>query len=332
MVKTHPDDALSFREIFLEEPPKSEFKTYLAAEHAGEKSEAPNRRAFVQYDVIGKDGIPRFHEAVIDITSGKRISHVAIGEDQHASLTLDEFDVLVEVCTASKLFQDILAEYKLPEGFEVVVEPWPYGGLLPEEENRRYFQGLCFARDTRPGNPDTNFYAFPLPFIPVMDAHKREIIRIDRIATGGKEDGPEDRTCDTNVINHCQAAEYIPELLPNGTRTDLKPIDITQPDGPSFTVDGNLIEWQGWRFRVSFNPREGAVLHDVHFKGRSVLYRLSMSEMTVPYADARYPFARKQAFDFGDGGAGNCANNLSLGCDCLGVIKVRSLLQFLETN
>lgn len=42
----------------------------------------------------------------------------------------------------------------------------------------------------------------------------------------------------------------------------------------------------------------------------------------MPYADARAPFHRKQAFDFGDGGAGNCANNLSLGCDCLGVIKV----------
>ena len=29
-------------------------------------------------------------------------------------------------------------------------------------------------------------------------------------------------------------------------RTDLKPISITQPEGPSFTVDGNLVEWQKW--------------------------------------------------------------------------------------
>lgn len=43
---------------------------------------------------------------------------------------------------------------------------------------------------------------------------------------------------------------------------------------------------------------------------------------TVPYADPRAPFHRKQAFDFGDGGLGNCVNNLTLGCDCLGVIKV----------
>ena len=41
----------------------------------------------------------------------------------------------------------------------------------------------------------------------------------------------------------------------------------------------------------------------------------------MPYGDPRPPFHRKQAFDFGDGGAGRAANNLSLGCDCLGVIK-----------
>lgn len=42
----------------------------------------------------------------------------------------------------------------------------------------------------------------------------------------------------------------------------------------------------------------------------------------MPYADPRPPFHRKQAFDFGDGGIGHAVNNLTLGCDCLGVIKV----------
>lgn len=56
------------------------------------------------------------------------------------------------------------------------------------------------------------------------------------------------------------------------------------------------------------------------------MWRFRTDELwqTVPYADARSPYYRKQAFDFGDGGAGNCANNLELGCDCLGVIKVRA--------
>lgn len=36
--------------------------------------------------------------------------------------------------------------------------------------------------------------------------------------------------------------------------------------------------------------------------------------------DPRFPYHRRQAFDLGDAGAGVTANNLSLGCDCLGSI------------
>jgi len=42
--------------------------------------------------------------------------------------------------------------------------------------------------------------------------------------------------------------------------------------------------------------------------------------MNIPYADPRTPFHRKAAFDLGDTGAGIMANNLKLGCDCLGAI------------
>ena len=42
--------------------------------------------------------------------------------------------------------------------------------------------------------------------------------------------------------------------------------------------------------------------------------------MNIPYADPRHPFHKKSAFDLGDAGAGTMANNLKLGCDCLGAI------------
>ncbi len=154
-----------------------------------------------------------------------------------------------------------------------------------------------------------------------MDTYTKKIVRVDRLATGGKEDGLAYGTHKKNILDHCSSAEYVPELLSQPMRTDVKPLNVTQPEGPSFQVDGNLVQWQKWRFRIGFNPREGATLHDVRYDGRSVLYRLSLSEMTVPYGDPRPPFHRKQAFDFGDAGAGRAANNLALGCDCLGTIK-----------
>ncbi len=46
--------------------------------------------------------------------------------------------------------------------------------------------------------------------------------------------------------------------------------------------------------------------------------------MNIPYADPRHPFHKKSAFDLGDAGAGIMANNLKLGCDCLGSIHYLS--------
>ena len=175
-----------------------------------------------------------------------------------------EFQTLLEACDKSSLFQQELAKLKLPEGFQVVIEPWPYGGADQDQENRRYFQGLCFAQNTSSGNPDSNFYAYPLPLIPVMDARKREIIRVERLATGGKQDGLTDHTHSEQILAHCKSSEYVPELLKDRLRKDLKPLNVVQPVGVSFTVtDNHLVDWQKWRFRVGFNPREGVTLHDI---------------------------------------------------------------------
>lgn len=299
----HPNVVIDFREIFLQEPPKAQLLEFLALEHAGRLSPTtsrPPRLALCQYDVIGTDRIPQFHESVIDVVSQSRVNHTVVGKEHHASLTLygfdleypgttsndltrNEFDVLVDQCMKSPLFQQALSEFDLPEGFEVVIEPWPYGGLDHTDENRRFFQGLCFAQDKRSGNEDSNFYSFPLPVIPVMDAHTQEIIRVDRPATGGKGDGLLEQTFKRDIIGHCKPSEYVPELLPEGTRQDLKPLNVVQPEGPSFRVTNeSLVEWQKWRFRVAFNPREGATIHDVMYDGRSVMHRLAVSEMVSP--------------------------------------------------
>lgn len=134
-----------------------------------------------------------------------------------------------------------------------------------------------------------------------------------------------------------KGVEYAHDLHGMDLRTDLKPYIVQQPEGPSFSTTGNLVKWQKWRFRVGFNAREGMVLYNITYDGRNVFYRLSLSEMTVPYGgecrcrncddnmlrivDPRKPYHRKQAFDVGDVGLGVTANQLSLGCDCLGTIK-----------
>lgn len=166
--------------------------------------------------------------------------------------------------------------------------------------------------------PDSCHYAFPLPISPVVDTISLEIVRIDVLPTGLDE-----KVEPLAPWKPVGPNEYIPEA--NSLRTDLKPLRVVQPEGASFTVEnfsemGRLIRWQKWDLKVGFNQREGMVLYDVHYDDKPLFYRLSLSDMAIPYADPRHPFHRKQAFDLGDAGAGTMANNLELGCDCLGSI------------
>ncbi|CAG1997402.1 unnamed protein product [Fusarium graminearum] len=321
----HPGALLYFRQSYLFEPPKEEVLKFLELEHSNAlhaASPRPDRCAQVFYDIIGGESKTQYYESVVDLTKKTIVDQQVVSSEHQSSLTLYEFDEVVKAVGESELFKEKLAKIKLPPGFEIVVEPWPYGAPDLEDGNTRFFQALIFARDTQNGHPDSNFYAYPVPLIPVMDALTKKIVRVEEPATGGKGDSLTEKTHAPGLLDHCKPAEYVPELVEGGTRKDLKPLMIVQPQGPSFSVtEGNLVQWQKWRMRVTFNPREGAVIHDIRYDGRPILYRLSISDMTVPYADPRAPYHRKQAFDFGDGGLGHCVNSLALGCDCLGVIK-----------
>jgi primary-amine oxidase len=105
---------------------------------------------------------------------------------------------------------------------------------------------------------------------------------------------------------------------------EVKPLQVSQPEGVSFTLDGRLLCWQNWELRLGFNHREGLVLHTVRFRDagrlRPVAHRLSFAEMFVPYRDATPDHYRRTAFDIGEWGLGFMTTSLELGCDCLGEI------------
>ncbi|MEU2349854.1 primary-amine oxidase [Modestobacter sp. NPDC049651] len=109
------------------------------------------------------------------------------------------------------------------------------------------------------------------------------------------------------------------ELTPDAPR-DLKPIEITQPEGASFTVEDDVVRWAGWEFRVGFDAREGLVLNQLSIDGRSVVHRASISEMVVPYADPSPVRFWQNYFDTGEYLFARYTNSLELGCDCLGEI------------
>ena len=205
---------------------------------------------------------------------------------------------------------DFKAALKRHTGVEdtrlVMVDIWSAGNYgAPEESNRRLARPLCFLR----ADPTDNGYVHPIEGLrPVVDLNTMKIIRIEEY---GQWAVPK---CDGNY-----ATERMTKF-----REGIKPLDIAQPAGPSFQVDGYQVTWQNWSFVVGFNSREGLTLHHLRYhdqgRDRSILYRASLTEMVVPYGDPGPTQRRKNAFDVGEYGMGACANSLQLGCDCLGHI------------
>ena len=202
---------------------------------------------------------------------------------------------------ARRLFQEALKKRGVTDADLVMVDPWSagmYGTELPEEQGVRRLRALCFLRS----EPKDNGYARPIDsMVVVVDLYKMEVTRIEEypIAPIPPEPGN-------------WAREYIPNV-----RKDLKPVEIVQPEGTSFTVEGNQVEWQKWKFRVGFTSREGLVLHTISYNDdgveRPILYRASICEMVVPYGDPGEQYYRKNAFDIGEYGLGMLANSLALG-------------------
>jgi primary-amine oxidase len=116
-----------------------------------------------------------------------------------------------------------------------------------------------------------------------------------------------------------ESGDYDDEAVRGPHRTTLRPIEITQPEGPSFTLDGHVLSWQDWSMRIGFDAREGLTLHQIGLRERPVIYRASIPEMVVPYGDPRFRYWQAY-FDAGEYLCGTWANSLELGCDCLGEI------------
>ncbi|KAE9328418.1 hypothetical protein PF008_g16173 [Phytophthora fragariae] len=134
------------------------------------------------------------------------------------------------------------------------------------------------------------------------------------------------RLIDTGY-NHVpmKSGDYLDPKVTGPMRTSLKPLHITQPEGPSFTVTNHVLNWEKWEIRVGFNGREGLTLHDISFtdngQKRPILNRASVSEMVVPYGRPEPTHDWQNYFDVGEYQFGRLANSLVLGCDCLGKIQ-----------
>jgi len=290
---------LLFETITLIEPPKNQVLSFSLGDEI-------RRKAFV---VALNYKEEKLYELDIDITNEKILRCDYKPNVQPAFIFGDlemDFNEWESKMKHDPLVVDALKKRGIDDPDLLQIDPWPIANFgKKEEEGKRLAIGRCWIRK----EPGDNAYARPIEGLSIiLDLNKNEVVEIQDF---GKVPIPPD---DGNY-----SQKYQKEF-----RKDLKPIEITQPEGPSFTVDRNEVKWQKWHLRVGFTNREGLVIHNVSYedngKIRPILYRASLSEMIVPYGDPTNDHYKKQVFDAGEVGIGKCANSLELGCDCLGEI------------
>ena len=295
------DDGWRFASIELVEPTKTELREW------DPHSTVPRHARVVCFD--RSDGAT--YIAVVDLAGEGEVLAFDEQPGRQANITVDEAAECDRMLRQHPDVVEALRGRGITELDLVYMDAWTYGGFLVPERyrDRRVAWTDTWFRTSATSNP----YANPVDGLHcVVDLNAMELLEIH-------DDVPSSPP--PQVMG-----EYAPDLVPGQTeRDDVRPLEVTQPEGVSFTLDGNLLRWQKWSVRVGFNYREGLVLHTLGYdddgEHRPIAHRLSIAEMVVPYRDPATDHQARTAFDVGEWGLGFMTTSLTLGCDCLGEIR-----------
>ncbi|MBN9199789.1 MAG: tyramine oxidase, partial [Microbacterium chocolatum] len=284
----------------LEEPHKQEVLAWQAGEGA-----KPDRQVRVMLLDLASG---HSTDSIISLGNGTVLrTDVIDGSVGHLPTIDTEYDIVSDVLMADAGWIEALDRRGVPVD-QVKVVPLSAGFYgYPEEEGKRIMRAFAFRQDYE----GDHIWAHPIDgLVGHVDTVGRTVTKI--IDTGAVPIPVENGNYDDPEVQG-------PQL------TELKPIVITQPEGASYTVDGEHVTWGNWKLQVGFDMREGLVLRNLTYRydgeDRPILYRASISEMVVPYADPQPTRGWQNYFDTGEYVYGRYTNSLSLGCDCVGEIR-----------
>ncbi|WP_232665339.1 primary-amine oxidase [Pseudonocardia sp. TRM90224] len=283
----------------------------------------PGRAAITRFEQAGEP-VPRLVRALLlDVMTGRSedvrvsLTDAAVvaripldpAHDGHVPLLAEEHERVREIMAADEKWCAALQRRGIADPKQVFVAALSAGHFAddpPGHAGRRLVRVLAHWRPAE----ETMIWAHPVDgLVATVDLIERAVVEI----------------VDTGALPIPQeSGDYDDPQVSGPVRTTLKPLRITQPEGPGFTVDDHVLEWEGWRLRLDYDMREGLILRSVAIRDgermRPVLHRASVAEMVVPYADPGPVRFWQNYFDTGEYQLGSLANTLELGCDCLGEI------------
>ncbi|HKQ07620.1 MAG TPA: primary-amine oxidase [Blastocatellia bacterium] len=277
-------DASRYATIMLREPPKAEVLAF-------KPGSAFRREAFA---VVYERATNKTFEAVVDLNKKALLSWKEAPGVQPAFL-IEDLIMAEQIVKADPQWQAAMRKRGITDFKNVNADAWASGFYGTADEN-----GARTARVVSYYNEGTrNADARPIEgVIAYVNLNTKHVYKL--VDTGVVPIPPQKADLDMQAIGKQREAP--------------KPLQIVQPQGASFEVNGSEVRWQKWRFRFSMTPREGLVLHTVGYEDegrvRPILYRASLAEMVVPYGDPQAGWFFRNAFDEGEYGIGRLALSL----------------------
>jgi primary-amine oxidase len=285
-----------FAYLELEQPPKDEVLAFRPGDPVERRARA------ILLDTATGDA----RDVVVSITRGAVESSVALDpvRDGQPPIMLEDLVAVDEIVKADPGWRAAMARRGVTKLDLVRPCPLSAGAFgIQGEEGRRMLRVLSFTQHHEKDHP----WAHPVDgLVAYVDLIERRVLHLidQELLAIPEEEG-----------NFDDPAQVGP------ARTSLKPLHISQPEGPSFTLDGDEVAWEGWHLRIGFDAREGLTLHQLSLWDRPVVFRASIAEMMVPYADPGPARFWQNYFDAGEYLLGQQVVPLMLGCDCLGEIR-----------
>ncbi|MEH2325691.1 MAG: primary-amine oxidase [Nostoc sp.] len=274
--------------IALQEPDKEEVLSFTPGK-------VFQRKAFL---VIYERSLNKTYEGIVDLTSKTLSSWKEISSVQPA-IANPEYELATQVVKADPRWQKAMQRRGITDFKRVKISSWSPGILSQQEEaagNR-----LCRSLSYYQGK-GWNYYGSPIEGVmATVNLNTGKIVSF--VDKGNVPFSKDNWNYDVKSLGKLLSAP--------------KALKILQPNGASFRINNNEINWQGWKFRYLMHPRNGLMLYQVTYKDgeniRPVLYRAGLSEMVVPYGDPDPTWSFRNAFDVGEYNFGLLANTMELG-------------------
>ena len=195
------------------------------------------------------------YKAVVSLTDDRVVAWEHHPGEQ-PNITADEFHECDVALREDAQVVEALAARGITDLDKVLFDVWAYGGSLIADRYRGMRVGWTdiWYRDHEDSNP----YANPVNGLKlVVDLNRMELLEIEDTFRVEKPD---------------VMGEYLPKYVPMPMREEPEPLEITQPEGTSFVLDGNELRWQKWSMRVGLQLPRGAGAPHRRLRGRRAQY------------------------------------------------------------